>query len=125
VELREGEYERRLVSKDPGPAAELPGSSGIVSLDTAVTPELEAEGMARDLVRVIQQARRDVGLSVSDRIRLTIDAPERVMVAARAHEALIRGETLALDVGYAPVNDGAAGKVGDGVDVRIGIIKVG
>ncbi len=37
-------------------------SSGIVVLDTAVTPELEAEGLARDLVRAIQQARRDMGL---------------------------------------------------------------
>jgi isoleucyl-tRNA synthetase len=123
IELREGAYERRLVSKDPGAAAELPGSSGLVVLDTAVTPELEAEGLARDLVRVIQQARRDVGLSVSDRIRLTIDAPENVVAAARAHEALIRSETLALDVGYVPADDGVAGKVGDGVDVRVGIIR--
>ena len=56
IELREGEFERRLVSKDAGAAAELPGSSGIVVLDTTVTPELEAEGLARDLVRVVQQA---------------------------------------------------------------------
>jgi isoleucyl-tRNA synthetase len=47
-----------------------------VVLDCKVTPELEAEGIARDLVRVIQQARREKGLDVSDRIRLTIDAPE-------------------------------------------------
>lgn len=67
-------------------------------LETAVTPELEAEGLARDLVRVIQQARRDKGLEVSDRIRLTIDAPESVTAASRTHEALIRSETLALDV---------------------------
>jgi isoleucyl-tRNA synthetase len=125
IELQEGEYERRLVSKDQGAAAELPGSSGIVVLDTAVTPELEAEGIARDLVRVIQQARRDVGLSVSDRIRLTIDAPDSVTEAARTHETLIRSETLALDVGYASVSDGVAGKVGEGLDVRVGIVKVG
>jgi isoleucyl-tRNA synthetase len=123
VELREGEYERRLVSKDAGVAAELPGSSGLVSLDTAVTPELEAEGLARDLVRAIQQARRDVGLSVSDRIRLTIDAPEKATAAARTHEGLIRSETLALDVSYSPAPDGIACKVGEGVDVRIGIVK--
>jgi isoleucyl-tRNA synthetase len=124
IELHEGEYERRLVSKDAGAAAELPGSSGIVVLDTAVTPVLEAEGLARDLVRVIQQARRDVGLAVSDRIRLTIDAPEAVAAAARTHETLITGETLALDVRYAVVTDGVAGKVGEGVDVRVGIVRV-
>jgi isoleucyl-tRNA synthetase len=121
IELREGEFERRLVSKDAGAAAELPGSSGIVVLDTAVTPALEAEGLARDLVRVIQQARRDRGLDVSDRIRLTIDAPEMVVAAARTHEGLIRSETLAVDVEYGQGNDGVAGKVGEGLDVKIGI----
>ena len=65
IELHEGEFERKLVSRDAGAAAELPGGSGIVVLDTAVTPELAAEGLARDLVRAIQQARREVGLSVS------------------------------------------------------------
>jgi isoleucyl-tRNA synthetase len=123
IELHAGEYERRLVSKDPGAASELPGSSGIVVLDTAVTPELEAEGLARDLVRVIQQARRDKGLEVSDRIRLTIDGPEPVTAAARTHEPLIRSETLALDVVYAGTDDGVVGKVGDGVDVRVGIVR--
>ena len=53
--------------------AALPGSTGLVVLDTAVTPELAAEGIARDVVRVVQQARRDAGLDVSDRITLTLD----------------------------------------------------
>ena len=94
-------------------------------LDTTVTPELEAEGLARDLVRVVQQARRDKGLDVSDRIRLTIDAPGQVVAAARTHEQLLRSETLALDVGYAATSDGVGGKVGDGVDVRVEIAKSG
>ena len=51
-----------------------PATAGVVVLDTEVTPELNAEGMARDLVRVVQQARRDAGLHVSDRIRLVVDA---------------------------------------------------
>jgi isoleucyl-tRNA synthetase len=60
-----------------------------------VTPELAAEGLARDLVRAIQQARRDAGLDVSDRIALTVGGSEAVQSAARAHEPLITGETLA------------------------------
>jgi isoleucyl-tRNA synthetase len=74
---------------------------------------------------VVQQARRDKGLDVSDRIRLTIDAPGSVAEAARTHEGLIRSETLALEVGYAATADGVVGKVGDGVDVRVEIIKLG
>ena len=49
-------------------------ASGVVVLDTDVTPELAAEGAARDLIRLVQQARRDAGLHVSDRITLTAAA---------------------------------------------------
>ena len=77
---------------------------GFVVLDTAVTPELEAEGTARDLVRAVQQARKDAGLQVSDRIALTITAPAPTLEAARTHEALIAEETLATSIAYA---DGA------------------
>jgi isoleucyl-tRNA synthetase len=119
IELLASEYDRKLVSKDAGAAGELPASSGIVVLDCKVTPELEAEGIARDLVRVIQQARREKGLDVSDRIRLTIDAPEGVTAAARAHEALIRSETLAVEVVYGVVRNGAEGKVGEAMPVEI------
>jgi isoleucyl-tRNA synthetase len=64
-------------------------------LDTAVTPELEAEGDARDLVRAVQQARREAGLDVSDRIDLTVSAAPAVAAAARTHAGLIQRETLA------------------------------
>ena len=72
----------------------LPGG-GFVVLDTEVTPELAEEGLARDLVRAVQQARRDAGLDVSDRIALTIGGSAAVQAAARAHEELITAETLA------------------------------
>jgi isoleucyl-tRNA synthetase len=124
IELLSTEYERKLVSKGQGAAGELPASSGIVVLDCKVTPELEEEGIARDLVRVIQQARRDKGLEVSDRIRLTIDASESVTVAARTHEALIRSETLAVDVAYGAVSDGVAGKVAEATHVRVALSAV-
>ena len=77
VTLLDGEYTLRLVAGDDGRSAALPGNAGLVLLDTDVTPALEAEGRARDLVRTVQQARRDAGLHVSDRIRLTVRASRR------------------------------------------------
>ena len=97
VELEPGEYEFRLVSDAEGAAATLAGHRGIVVLDTEVTPELEVEGVARDLVRQVQQARREAGLDVSDRIRLEIDAPAPVVAAFEAHRDLVTGETLAVE----------------------------
>ncbi|MDN5932861.1 MAG: class I tRNA ligase family protein, partial [Pseudonocardia sp.] len=105
ITLLAGEFTERLVAADPEETLALPGSTGLVVLDTAVTPELAAEGTARDLVRVVQQARRDAGLDVSDRIALVVDAPDPVLAAARAHEAFVAGEVLATTVTYAEVPD--------------------
>jgi isoleucyl-tRNA synthetase len=122
IELLDGEYERRLVATDLGAAAELPGGSGLAVLDTVVTDELAAEGTVRDLVRVVQQARRAADLDVSDRITLTVEAPDDVVVAARAHERFIASETLADSVDYAPLAaDAFAGTVGDGTRVQVGV----
>ncbi|MDT7608565.1 MAG: isoleucyl-tRNA synthetase [Pseudonocardiales bacterium] len=108
IDLLPGEYSERLV---PGEAvdgasnvtAALPGSSGLVVLDTEVTPELAAEGLAKDVVRLVQQARREAGLDVSDRVALTLDAPAEVLEAVRAHQDFLADEVLATSVTYAPV----------------------
>ncbi|MBB4682816.1 isoleucine--tRNA ligase [Amycolatopsis jiangsuensis] len=123
VELAEGEYERRLVAAGGGAAAELPGGTGLVVLDTEVTADLADEGVARDLVRVVQQARRDAGLDVADRITLVADAPAGVAAAARKHEQFIAAETLATAVSYGEVTDGFEGTVGEGVKVRVAVAK--
>ncbi|MEV6903547.1 isoleucine--tRNA ligase [Amycolatopsis sp. NPDC051372] len=123
VELLEGEYERRLVAKDGGAAAELPGGSGLVQLDTEVTADLADEGIARDLVRVVQQARREAGLDVSDRVALTIDPPDEVVAAVRKFEEFVASETLATSVTYGDAPEGFEGTVGDGVKVRVAVEK--
>lgn len=66
-----------------------------VALDPTVTPELRAEGMAREVVSRVQRLRKDSGLAVSDRIRLVVAAEAEVQDAMRAHAAWIAQETLA------------------------------
>ncbi len=75
----------------------LPGG-GFIVLDTAVTPALAAEGLARDVMRAVQQARRAAGLDVSDRISLVIAGSPAAQQAMRAHQELIARETLATAV---------------------------
>jgi isoleucyl-tRNA synthetase len=71
------------------------GEGMSVALDPALTPELRAEGMAREVVSRVQRLRKESGLAVSDRIRLAIAAPTEVQDALRVHAAWIASEVLA------------------------------
>ena len=121
VELEAGEYDVRLVAADPESTAALPGNTGLVALDTVVTPDLAAEGTARDVVRIVQQARRDAKLVVTDRIRLTVGADGPVADAVRKHLGFIAGETLATELTVLPAADVDAQpqSVGDGGSVKV------
>ncbi len=105
VELLDGEYTLELVAAGDQASAGLGAHSGVVALDTEVTDELEVEGRARDLVRLVQQARRDAGLAVSDRIALSVTGAAPWIEAARAHESLLAAETLATSVSLDQLDD--------------------
>ena len=125
VTLEEGEYELRLVAADAEHSAPLPSGDGVVVLDTAVTPELEAEGMARDVIRVVQQARREAGLDVSDRVAVVLEAPASVAAAVSAHQEFVAAETLATSVAFGEAGaDAFAGEAGDGETVRVSVTRV-
>ena len=121
VELAEGEYVLRLVAADPSRATTLPSNTGVVVLDIDLTPHLEAEGVARDLVRLVQQARRDAGLHVSDRIVLQLGVPESIRTQVEPFLALVTEPTLALSATFAP---GEANAELDGEPVFIGVSKI-
>lgn len=91
-----------------------------VALELEIDDELRAEGWARDIVRVIQNARRDAGFEVSDRIALTLDGDERLLAAARAHQDYIAGEVLASSVDYGAVN-GAPPVMIDGAPLKVSV----
>jgi len=123
--LHEGEYTLETVagSADDSAATGLLPRGGFVVLDTAVSPELAEEGVARDLVRAVQQARRDAGLDVSDRIALTIGGTPAVLEAARTHEALIANETLATAYAVAESATGTEVVVGDGDKATVAVTR--
>jgi isoleucyl-tRNA synthetase len=102
VELREGEYELALVPVDPSHSAVLSGGNGVVSLDTEVTAALAAEGLVRDVIRAVNQARREAGLHVSDRIDLALDTEPAVAEAVAAHRQTVENETLATSLVLGP-----------------------
>ncbi|MER7243642.1 isoleucine--tRNA ligase [Kribbella sp. NPDC000426] len=98
IELQDGEYTLETTLADSQAASGLLAGGGFVVLDTTITPELAAEGVARDVIRSIQQARRDAGLEVTNRIRLTLIADPGTKTAVEAHRELIMAETLAVTV---------------------------
>jgi isoleucyl-tRNA synthetase len=122
VTLAEGEYELKLVAADAEHSMPLPGGAGVVVLDTDVTPDLAAEGLARDVVRVVQQARREVGLDVADRITLAVEGSPEVTAAVEAHRGFVASETLATSVALGPAGgDAFEGEVGDGETLRVAV----
>jgi isoleucyl-tRNA synthetase len=106
VELAAGEYDLELQPASTAADAEsvlntsalaLLTGGGFVLLETTTTPELEAEGLARDLIRAVQDTRKSAGFEVSDRIRLDVvffdDADAATFALAAAVD--VAGETLA------------------------------
>ena len=93
--LEPGEFELRLRPRDETTTRTLPGEDGVVLLDLNVTDDLAAEGLARDVVRQVQQARRDMGLRVTDRINLSIAGPLDVVAAVETHRSWVAEQTLA------------------------------
>jgi isoleucyl-tRNA synthetase len=125
IDLVEGEYDLVLETAGAaeGTALALLADGGFVLLDTATTPELEAEGLARDVVRVVQDARKAAGLDVSDRIRLGLGLDAAGVEAAILHRELIARETLAVELDIVEGEGDDAKPVGDGSSLVVRVEK--
>ena len=119
------DYVRKLDADDPDSTAALAGGAGLVQLDCTVTPELEAEGLVRDLTREINEIRRDEGLDVSDRIHLVVDAGHHddIRDALGAHRPQVMAATLAdeLVLPETPLTDAHRVELGDGRAVHVAL----
>ena len=114
--LEEDEYALRL-RPNPGIACQsLASQDAIAILDLEVSDDLVREGLARDVVRLVQQARRESGLHVSDRIDLALELPDAPRAAALQFRDYIAEQTLAVDVQL----EGAL--AGDGMSIHEGAL---
>ena len=103
-ELQPHEYQLKLLAAvgdaETTASSALPDGKGVVLLDIALTPELLAEGTARDIVRIVQQTRREADLGVSDRIHLILGLPDDVAQQVAPFVDYICAETLAERLSY-------------------------
>ena len=122
--LLEGEYTLELTSASEDTAVSFLDDGGFVLLDTTVSPVQEAEGLARDAIRWIQQERKAAGLMVSDRIQLRVEADESAREALETHRELICSETLATAFDIQElVGDEDTLPVGSGSQLRVRVSR--
>ncbi len=98
--LASNEFLLAMVTEE-GSAAEPFAGTGAVVVDISVDEDQEREGLARDLIRAVQTARKDAGLEVSDRIALGVEGGPLVAAAIEAHGDFIKAEVLALSLSAA------------------------
>ena len=97
VELRATRHSSFALAEDGGWA---------VALDLDLDDDLRREGLARELVRALNELRKERGLAIADRVRLTLSGPDAVGAALAAHGPWIAGEVLAVELAWV---DEAAG----------------
>ena len=96
--------------------------SHAVALELALDDALRREGLAREVVHAVQNARKAAGLAVEDRIALALGGDDELLAAARAHEAYLTGEVLAVSVAYDGSADGEAARI-EGRELRIAVAR--
>ena len=94
-----------LDAKSPEGYAALEERGYLAALNTQLTPELVQEGLARDAIRLVQNARKNAGLEVSDTIRLGLQAEGELSEALQTHRETIRGEVLAEALEFETLSD--------------------
>jgi isoleucyl-tRNA synthetase len=95
-----------------------------VALDLAMDDELRREGWAREVVRAVQNARKDAGLEVSDRIALTLGGDGTLLEAVREHERYVAGEVLATAVTFDGNGDAGTEATIDGHRLTVTVSRV-
>jgi len=100
--LLEWEYEIEFIASENTPVGEIlqTGNGICVALDTRITPELKNEGYARDIVRHVQEARKEANFNVDDRIQIVLEIPQEYENILADFGDMITEETLSTLIEY-------------------------
>jgi isoleucyl-tRNA synthetase len=122
-EILPAEVEVKSLAKEGFAVAEE--GSYVAALVTELTPELVAEGLAREFVRRLQDFRKESGLDVADRIKITLEATPALQDAILRYQDYVTGDTLtvALTFGAPPADAKVLSEAFDGETVTIGLLK--
>ena len=97
--LNGDEFELKLMTKNQNNIAALPSNDCLIELDIAVSKDLEAEGLARDIVRAIQQNRKDANLDVSNHIKISVfSIDKQIIEVILSYQKYIAEQTLADEI---------------------------
>jgi isoleucyl-tRNA synthetase len=96
-----------------------------VQLDVAITPQLRREGLMREVIRQVQNARKQADLQVDDRITLTLTTNDtELQEAIHEHAEVIKGETLATELDYEGQKKFSATVSIESAELTIGLSKI-
>jgi isoleucyl-tRNA synthetase len=120
------ELERILLEELNIKTATYGGEGGALTLDTEISEELKLEGLARDLVRKIQELRKQSGFSVEDRIALTYEGDGPLRAALERWRDFIATETLAVTMTAGMASAGSSTETFriEGNELTVGVIRM-
>ena len=93
-----------------------------IALDTNLTQELIDEGIAREFIRAVQNLRKERNFDVTDRIKIIYEASESINNAVDKNEAIIKNETLAVEIVKATPENVATADV-DEENIKLDVVK--
>jgi isoleucyl-tRNA synthetase len=118
--IQPGEFELRVFAEE-GHACMSDGGL-FVNLDVRITRELELEGLARDVIRIVQNARKEADLIPDERIRLGVAVTGDLREAVELHADMIRAEVLARDLTFGDIPDPVYTETADVQGMTMGVM---
>lgn len=125
VTLAADEFEAVYTPKE-GSTIAFAGSAGyVIGLDTTLDEELTVEGYSRDLIRAIQDARKELGFQVTDRLQLALTSDNDMLAKILAvHQGMIEKETLTtITVGEKNLENAREVEIDEGLILHLSLTK--